>query len=264
MNAILKHPPRAEHFRCAALEATMSRALCKRYWLARKKDDGCAACLACPPIVREAVWGGGIELITAEEVRAGIRPAAVGETMQIVLGDVPENSERGRGRNIPAMTAAVERRARRWAGIVEVLTDHPWQSARQVGRRVQAPTNSARVDLLAMVAAGAVVRRRPLLNGRPRNGAVIHFALTEDADVPLHVAEPAATGIKAGLLEYLAAHPGSSAAEVAFGISSSTKHMQSELSQCLAVGWVRREGIAYYGYRWTVTGEQSQEAKSDE
>ena len=262
MNAVHEQSPRAEYFRCVANGATMSRALCERQWQARRKEDGSAACLACPAIVREAVQGGGVELITAEEVHAGIVPKAVGETMQIVLGKMVESQEQSRA--LTARAAAAERRARRWAAIVEVLTGHPWQSAREVGRSVQAPTNSARVDLLAMVAAGKVIRRRPLLNGRPQHGAVIHFALAGDADAPLVTDSAVATGIKAGVLQYVKQHPGATTAEVAVGIRKSVKHIQSEVSQCLASGWLRREGTRHVGYRWTVAGEQrNQEGESD-
>ncbi len=263
MNAARKEP-KAEHFRCVSIGATISRALCVATWRQRNAETGCAACRVCPDTARKAVHSGKVKFISMRELYDGVLPQEIGTAMDTVPGETREDRGEQAGRRTTMGVKAVWRDKRRSA-IVKELTGRPWQSAQEVGNALQEPTNTVRADLLVMVEAGTVLRRRPMVNGRFQRGSLIFFALAADADAPLFAAGIAPTGLKARVMDYLQAHPRAPAPQVAFGIGCTLTRVQTALAQCLSLGWLRREGTRYEGFRWTVTGEAkpNQEGEGD-
>ena len=256
MNAVLKRSGPAEYFRCGARCMTISRAWCAAAWRARDTDTGGAACRACPEIVREAVLGGGVELVTAEDVRAGLRPRAVGETMEMVPGELRESPSAGTPENPQSRAPVVnaERQAGRMKEVVRVLRGEPWQSAEQVGRRVGVHTNNARRALNDLVASGDVTRDRPI-GGGTRRGSLYFFALAAESDAPLPAHPDDVNSSRARIMRYLARHPGSAPWQIAMGTNMTRTWARMVLSRLHAAGDVELSKGAGREYRWAPAGE---------
>jgi len=237
----------------------MSKGACRALWKRRKQEGAAAVCKRCPLGVRMPAQWGTVPLITVEEVMAGVSPTVVGESMAIILERLVEAGTPGRA----APVAPTATRHQRTVDAVKALGGRPWQSAQEVGKRTGVGGNRARRILLEMVEAGVVVRSHPL-NGQARFGAVVFFALVEDKGTPFRGVPATPNTTQARMLKYVGNYPGATSREVASGINRTMGHAQEELAQCLASGWLRREGTRHEGYRWTVAGEQrNQEAKGD-
>ena len=245
MNAVVKAPPQAEYFRCAALNATMSRAQCAENWRLRGHEDGYATCRACPEIVQQAVQRGLAELITVDEVYAGVRPQAVGETMQIVPGDLRrsvspvESFKRRRKELLPARKVAV----------LKALAGRPWITGFEVGRIIGLSTQSAWIPLRKLADEGLIVTwRQP--GSSSKAGSRIHYALPEDADTA-PVPDKMRT-VRNAVLSRLVECPGASSGQLAVDVGTHIGHVRRVLNRMHGEGLVTKTGSDRLGRKWWV------------
>ena len=246
MNAVRKEP-QAEHFRCVAIGATISRTLCVETWGQRNEVSGCVPCRVCPASVREEVNSGQVLFISMSDLAAGIVPEAVGDAMQTVPGETREK---------PIKQAVKRTEMHEWRNgqVLDVLRGRPWISARAVAAEILMVTHYTQSILGRLVKAGSVEAQRESVTLRSR-GALLLYALPEDAH--LAPVDNAAQQAIASIVTYLRRCPQARTGEVSVATRLSPYKATALLRDLVDSEQVVRSGSMRRGWRWSVTGEES-------